>query len=354
MKKIFKVGAAAALAAAVFLVPHATTSAASGVRFTGRSSIPVKHTVTNLSGKVNFQYRFTFTPKEGNPGEVTGINSPVTATAIDQDATKKKMASVDCAFNLTGLTFPKVGDYTFEIAEAASGDPIIFPVDTNRYEAYFHVYNVLDGNNNPTGELRVEMDNWLYSIKDEAKVGMSADFSSEAGYSYISLANAVTGAAAETDKYFKYQVSFDGLAEGTKLDVAGQDARIATGERATIPTVSEYTVGEEPLVVYLKHGQEVTIGRYDDGAKTASELPQGVNYAIEKIDADDGYTTKIDGEAVAVIEKTVAARDNLTNVTNNKDASVNTGAYISVWPFVAVAVLSVSGLVIMRKVSKSI
>lgn len=354
MKKIFKVGAVAALAAAIFLTPHAMTSAASGVRFTGRTSIPVKHTVTNLSGKVNLQYKFTFTPKEGNPGEVTGINSPVTAAAIDYDATKSKTALVDCAFNLTGLTFPKVGDYVFEIAEVYSGDPVNFPIDSNRYEAYFHVYNVVDGEGNPTGELRVEMDDWLYSVKDEAKVGLSANFSSESGYSYISLANAVTGAASDTDKYFKYQVSFDGLADGTKLDVVGQDAEIATGERATIPTVREYTVGDEPLVVYLKHGQEVTIGQYDDGTKSARELPQGVSYEIEKVDADDGYTTKMDGEAVASVEKTVAARDNLTSVTNNKEASVNTGAFVNVWPFVAVAVLSLSGVIIMRKVAKSI
>ena len=354
MKKIIKIGAVAALAAAVFLAPHAMTSAASGVRFTGRASIPVKHTVTNLSGKVNLQYKFTFTPKEGNPGEVTGINSPVTAAAIDYDATKSKTALVDCAFNLTGLTFPKVGDYVFEIAEVYSGDPVNFPIDSNRYEAYFHVYNVVDENNNPTGELRVTMDDWLYSVKDEAKVGMSANFSSEAGYSYVSLTNTVTGVASDTDKYFKYEVSFDGLATGTKLDVVGQDAEVATGNRASIPTVSEYTVSDEPLTVYLKHGQEVSIGRYDDSSKTASELPQGVTYTITKVDTEDGYTTKMDGEAVATVEKTVAASDNLTSAVNNREASVNTGAYVSVWPFVAVAVLSLSGLIIARKVTKSI
>ena len=62
----------------------------------------------------------------------------------------------------------------------------------------------------------------------------------------------------------------------------------------------------------------------------------------------------MDGEVAASVEKTVAARDNLTNVTNNKEASVNTGAFVNVWPFVAVAVLSLSGVVVMRKVAKSI
>jgi hypothetical protein len=164
----------------------------------------------------------------------------------------------------------------------------------------------------------------------------------------------VTGAASDTDKYFKYEVNFDGLAAGTKLDVVGQDAEIQTGNRATIPTVSEYTVSDEPLTVYLKHGQEVTIGHYDNGSKIANELPQGVTYTITKVDAEDGYTTKMDGEEIATVEKIVAASDNLTSAVNNREASVNTGAYVGVWPFVAVAVLSLSGLIVVRKVTKSI
>ena len=353
MKRFLKIGAVAALAAAMFLTPQATTSAAEGVKFKGRSSIPVKHTLTNISGPLSFRYDFVFREKEGNPGVVTGINSPVSASA-NADATLTKQAMVDCSFNLTNLVFPKVGDYAFEIYEASSSDLVNYPLDTNRYEAYFHVYNVVDENNNPTGELRVTMDDWLYSVKDEAKVGMSANFSSEAGYSYVSLTNAVTGAASDTDKYFKYEVNFDGLAAGTKLDVVGQDAEIQTGNRATIPTVSEYTVSDEPLTVCLKHGQEVTIGHYDNGSKIANELPQGVTYTITKVDVEDGYTTKMDGEEIATVEKIVAASDNLTSAVNNREASVNTGAYVSVWPFVAVAVLSLSGLIIARKVTKSI
>ncbi|MBR5418909.1 hypothetical protein IK110_01525 [Candidatus Saccharibacteria bacterium] len=349
MKKIIKIGAVVAFAAAVFLMPQESTSAASGVRFTGRSSIPVKHTITNVSGPVSLQYKFAFKAKDDNPGEVTGINSPVTAAANTQ-ALANKTAVVDCSFNLTGLTFPKVGDYAFEIYELSTNDPVNFPLDTKRYEAYFHVYNEVDENNSPTGGLRVVMDDYLYDVEAGGKVGMAANFSSEAGYSYISLSNTVTGMAAETDKYFKYKVDFDGIVDGTKISVAGQDANVAGGRLAI---VDEYTVGDGDLFVYLKHGQEITIGRYENGDVSANELPQGASYTITKVDTGDGYTTEIDGAAVTSTEKTVAAMDNRTVVTNNKEAVVGTGVYVNVLPFAAVAVLSLSGLVVARKFTKS-
>ena len=349
MKKIIKLGAVAALAAAVFLMPQTSTSAATGVRFTGRSSIPVKHTVTNVSGPVSLQYKFVFKAKDDNPAEVTGINSPVTAAANTQ-ALANKTASVDCAFNLTGLTFPKVGDYGFEIYEISTNDPANFPLDLRRYEVYFHVYNEVDENNSPTGSLRVEMDNYLYDVEAGGKVDLAANFSSEAGYSYITLSNMVTGMAAETDKYFKYKVDFEGVADGAKINVAGQDANVSGGRLAT---VDEYTVGDGDLFVYLKHGQEITIGRYESDGVVANELPQGVSYTITKVDTSDGYTTEIDGAAVTSVEKTVAAMDNNTAVTNNKEAMVNTGISTSMLPFAAVAVLSLSGILVARKFLKS-
>jgi len=350
MKKIIKIGAVAAFAAAVFLMPQASTSAATGVRFTGRSSIPVKHTITNVSGPLSLGYSFMFVPKEGNPAEVRGANSPVRASA-NTNASTNKTATVDCSISLTSLTFSKVGDYAFEIYETSTSDPVNFPLDPKHYEAYFHVYNAVDENNSPTGDLQVEMDDYLYDVEADGKVSVMANFSSEAGYSYISLSNAVTGRAAETDKYFKYKVDFEGVPEGAKISVTGQDAVAISGGRQA--TTSEYTVGEGDLYVYLKHGQEVSIGRYDNGGVTANELPQGATYTITKIDTADGYETTIDGEAVITIEKTVAAIDNNTVVTNNKEAAVSTGIYTNVLPFAAVAVLSLSGLVIARKFTKS-
>lgn len=347
MRKIFKIGAVTAFAAAAFLMPQASTSAATGVRFTGRSSIPVKHTITNVSGSVSLQYKFAFKAKDDNPGEVTGINSPVTAAANTQ-ALANKTAVVDCSFNLTGLTFPKVGDYAFDIYEISTSDSINFPLDPKHYEAYFHVYNEVDDNNSPTGALRVEMDDYLYDVEADGKVSVAANFSSEAGYSYITLSNAVTGKAADIDKYFKYKIDFEGITEGTKISVTGQDANVLGGRLAT---VNEYTVGDGELYVYLKHGQEVVIGRYENGNVAANELPQGTTYSISKVD-EDGYSATIDGVETNTITKQVVSENNKTNVSNNREASVNTGAFIDVLPFVAVAVFSFSGLIVTRRLMK--
>ena len=195
------------------------------------------------------------------------------------------------------------------------------------------------------------MDNYLYDVDGGGKVSVAANFSSEAGYSYISLSNAVTGKAAETDKYFKYKVDFDGVADGAVINVIGQDTEVVSGGR--LATTSEYTVGEGDLYVYLKHGQEVSIGRYESDGVVANELPQGASYTITKVDTADGYETTIDGVATASTEKTVAAIDNNTIVTNNKEAAVSTGIYTNVLPFAAIAVLSLSGIVIARKFTRS-
>ena len=219
--------------------------------------------------------------------------------------------------------------------------------------------NVLDENNSPTGALNIQLADYLYSEKADGKVGLDeAIFESGANFTHISLENKVTGSAADAEKYFKYQIAFDGISEGSVLTVSGQDASVDYGGEA-VETVGEYTVGSDALIVYLKHGQTVTVGEHMNRDAAINELPQGTSYTITKLDSDDGYTVSIDDQSVSTVTKAVAKlgsedyiAHNTTVAGNNKEAAVNTGVVLNILPFVTAAMAGVGGLFAYRRMTR--
>ena len=350
-------------AVAVFALTS-RVSAAGNVMYSsmpsGRKSIPITRRVTNIGGKINASFSFALAEKEGNPAPVRGLQTSTSVNVIDGGPDQTGVWKSNNSLYLGNMSFSKVGDYVFVLTEVSTSDEENFPRDTNEYEIYFRVTNKLDANNNPTGELNIELMDYLWSKKADGKVGLNdAIFESVGNYTHISLENKVTGDLADTDKYFKYEIGFDGVITGSTLTISGQDEEVDyDGE--TVTTTHEYTVGDDTLIVYLKHGQTATIGERLTRGMTVNELPQGASYTIIKLD-DDGYTTSIDGQAVSTVTKSVAKNDsddfathNTTVVGNNKESTVNTGAFVSVWPFAAIAVVSLGGAFVMRKVTKNI
>jgi hypothetical protein len=357
MKKIFGAVFAALALAAIAAVPK--SSAVTGASLPNTApvkSIPLIHTLKNVSGHIDVRYRFSFTPSPDNPAEVDGANVRNSAVFVADVNPATRQAVADCSLALQNIVFSKVGNYTFTIAESESSDEINFPHDSeNKYDIYFQVTNKLDANNEPTGELAVSLLNQMYSYKEDAKVSFSARFETSANYTYVSLQNKVSGAGADSDKYFKYKVSFENLPENTALTVAGQDAEVEyNGE--TIQTSSTQT-GD--VYVYLKHGQAVTIGKYESGDVVANEIPQNTSYTIEKLDEDD-YETKLDGETEDTISKIAAAigadtfaASNVTIASNDKGSTVNTGVFAMSWPFLLAAGLGLSGFFVFRRLSRA-
>ena len=350
--------AAAALSFAVF-VPK--ISAAEGVTIppTEQTTIPLSHTLTNVSGRVNVHYRFSFTASENNPAFVAGQNLDNSAGVNSDADSRTKTVTANCSLNLQNLRFSKVGDYVFTIAESSSSDELNYPIDTNKYDIYFQVTNKLDDNNEPTGELQARLLDYMYDYRTESKVSLNAKFTSAANYTFVTLANKVSGSGADADRYFKYKVDFDNISDGAELTVTGQDREIEYNGEAILST-KKYTVSDEPLYVYLKHGQEITIGDYASGSVTAHEIPQRTTYTIEKMDPDDGYNLTLDGADTATVSKAVTAigaddfrANNATTATNSKDASINTGIFTEPWPYLLAAFLSFSGLIIFRRLSRA-
>ena len=359
MKKIISIFVAALALAAFAAVPK--SSAANGASLPNSApvkSIPLIHTIKHVSGSINVRFRFSLTPSPDNPAAVGGAtisNSAAISTKVNP-ATRQAVA--DCSLALQGIIFPKVGNYTFTIAEYESSDELNFPHDSeNKYDVYFQVTNVLDDNGEPTGELTVRLLDQMYSHKEDAKVSLSANFESSANYTYISLQNKVSGSGADSDKYFKYKVSLIGLADDTVLTIDGQDGSVEyNGE--TILTENSHNISDGDIYVYLKHGQTATIGDYVSGEVAARELPQGVSYTIERLDDNDGYGVTMDSSEVTSDSKIAAGIDteafangNFTIASNNKDATVNTGVFAASWPYLLAAGLGLVGFFVFRRLS---
>ena len=323
-------------------------------------SIPLSHNLKGVSGYVKVRYDYEFTPSEDNPADVGGMNINNASGYSGIIQSKVGQLTTNCSLALQNLYFYKVGNYTFTISESKSSDELNFPHDAeNKYDIYFQVTNKLDDNNEPTGELNVELLDQMYSYKDEAKVPLKAAFESVANYTYVTLQNKVSGAGADSEKYFKYKITFENLADNAELTISGQDPTVEyNGE--TITTVASQYNSDGPVYVYLKHGQTATIGRYESDDVLAHELPQGVTYTIEKMDEDDGYLVMLDNSETSAVTKTVAEISsdefmtrNATIAGNNRDATVNTGAFAEPWPYMAIIVFGLSGFVIFRRFSRA-
>ncbi|MCQ2571173.1 MAG: hypothetical protein MJ154_02925 [Candidatus Saccharibacteria bacterium] len=360
MKKLL-LGAFAALALAAsaassdsFALTGTTLSKDAPVK-----SIPLVHTLKGVSGRVDVKYTYDFIPSEDNPASVGGSNLKNMSGYSGLVLSKVGKIVSDCSLALQNLYFYKVGNYTFTISEKESSDELNFPHDSeNKYDIYFQVTNKLDENNEPTGELNVELLDQMYSYKTESKVPLRANFESVANYTYITLQNKVSGAGADSEKYFKYKITFENLADDAELTIAGQDPTVEyNGE--TITTVYSQRNSDGPVYVYLKHGQTATIGRYESDKVLAHELPQNVSYTIEKMDNDDDYLVTLDNSEATAVTKTVAGinadeftTNNTTIAGNNRDATVNTGVFVESWPFMIVVAFGLGGFVIFRRLSR--
>ena len=307
------------------------------------SSINITRTVSGVTNKFSNNFGYTITASETNPAPVVGLADSFSIDFAETDAILNNSISKVATIDLSGVTFSKLGDYEFVIKEVSSTDPVNFPVDSeNEYTLLASVRNVLDEYGKPTGDLEAK---FLAQLRD-ANSDKTDDvkFEKTAVRGKIELSNTLQGSMADSNAYFKYKINLINAKAGDVFTVTGQDAEINYGGE-TIVTAPEIVAGQDNYV-YLKHGQNVTIGSKDG----LNELPIGLTYTIEELDATD-YETLIDGnvdEDKATEVKTVkadlsedaseeeVAEYKLSNVTayvNKKEANVLTGVMLGILPF---------------------
>ena len=295
---------------------------------------------------VNNTYTYTITPDANNPAIVEGMPETVNLELTGRPESGAISALTD--IDISNLEFTALGDYKYVIRESVSSDQVNFPVNNeHEYYMYVSVRNKLDANGRPTGEYIATLSSQVRDHDTGDKV--EAFFNNHAERSYITVKNEVSGNLANVDDYFKYKVDIYGATDGDEFTIEGQDSSVYYGGETIIPN-SKIVIGQDNYI-YLKHGQEVTIGKRGE----ENELPFGINYVLTEVDAN-GYVQYVDGaEGNTSQEKTVVdsstGEENRVDFLNHKEGNILTGILLTIWPY-ALALGIVGGLVAAKIISK--
>ena len=329
MKKSNKIIAAAATVA-VAAVPFGNVFAATTPTWNGGSSATIRRQIANAYGTINNTFTYTITADSNNPAGATG--APTTASIAFADSyTTQGTATKTTTLNFGGMQFSAVGDYSYAIAETASTNASIYPVDSsNTYTAVVSVRNNAD----LTGYVAS-----LY-IKDKngdkltAFSGNSSQFlfASTPAYTNIQVSHTVSGNAADPNKCFSYTFA----ASTNDSYVLSTESTCGNGD-----TIKN---GD---VIKLKHQDTATIGL----VRAGSQIPVGTTYSFTKV-GNDAYTTSMDGvERTSTGTKTMVATDastfnaaNKTAIDEKLDSTVDTGIAMNIAIYILLALAGVAGI----------
>ena len=278
-------------------------------------TITLHHRLYGVTNPVSVNYRYQIIPDEGNPAEV-GQLQRYYDVSWDNVVPADGSASLSYALDLSGLSFSKTGDYKFLIKEYSSNSSTTYPKDSET-QYYFNVAvrNDLNGSNVPTGDLIATLGAQVQKVGSLEKYD-EALFESSATFSYIKVRSIVSGNMADPEKYFRYKINLNNATAGDRFTVVGQDSEVIYGGEILTPA-NELVAGEDNYI-YLKHGQEATIGVYD----ILNQMPIGLVYSIES-DEQLNYDSFIDGEmALLSAEKTVQKVPSANAQTSTKERFV--------------------------------
>ena len=150
----------------------------------------------------------------------------------------------------------------------------------------------------------------------------------------LSVTKTVTGNMGDRDKYFAITVTLtgeQGKTYASSYTVSGGSKLVNGPDDSNSPTISIGT----PATFYLKHGETFTI----------ENLPYGVTYTVAEAD----YTTEGYEEAEINFpdpDKKIDSASETVTITNNKQATVDTGIVLDSLPYVLLLVLSIGGAVL--------
>ena len=344
------------------------------VHLTGIDSLTITRTVSDVTNNVTNTFTYTIT-EESKPalaGE-TGMPTSTTVVFNNVEPDENHVATARTTLDLSTLNFDELGDYVYTIKETSSTYAGTYPVDpeaTTTYYLYISARNDTEADGTPKGTLIATILGGV--LLNNAGDKTTSDFTSASQHTYIELDKKVTGNLARTDTYFPFEITFedDCIAVGDKLVVTNTvSGRKYYNEEGTS---TEVTVEEgKKIIVYLKHGDHVTIGKVEDGLY---QLPIGLKYTIaEKTDTrkeaetdsrEEDYKAYIDGSTSEVTNKTSNQKttvevgntnfntNNKTAYVNNREAQAVTGVFINIIPFIALIAVAFIIIVLVKKTSR--
>ena len=351
IKRVIVAGVLATIAAAMHF---ANASAAdpqvvwgAGGNTSQPSWFAITRKITNVYGSVSNEFSYSIAADSGNPGTATGYP---TSAFITFSATPANSGSVSntALIDFYSTSFSALGDYFFTVSETTSSDSVNYPLDTNSYKIVISVRNELDSNNVPTGNyLATIAANTVDSNGDKAPADGAHAFISSAVTTYIELSQTVSGNMANKDDCFGYEII---VSEPIRSGYTISSNSTCTGSSVVVNTRG---------VVYMKHGDTVTIGKNG----SVSQMPIGTTYKVVLSDAKGYQTTYYDGVASSdrvspektVVEQTASDFNskNKLAIRNDKYADPNTGILMNLWPFVLlVALAGVGTFIVVNKKAK--
>lgn len=363
--KIFKRIMSAVASIAMIAAPVMASGLASAVTITDDpanstetwpTTLTITREIEGVTNPVVNTYTYSVTAAATNPAAVTNLPANFTIEFDGSETITGNKVTKTATLDMSGIVFNQVGDYGFIIKEISSSNPTIYTLDATEWYAYVSVrYVTEDGTVSGTPTATIEAT--LAPQGKAGNTGAKADvvFNSSAAFTNISISQDLTGNLADINEYFPVTVDFvnGDIANGTQLVVLGAHSTDGT---ATVNS-STATVTDGSFTIYLKHGQDVTIGLTDTSASGLQQLPVGLEYEITltangyKIYVDDATSSV--NNAVTVEKTTVSnAAENATSFTSNKEANPLTGFFVNYWPFILLIALGAAGMYIIRKTSK--
>jgi len=341
-----------AVAAFGFMGPVYAEPSHTSVGLTHSDDLTIRREVTNVSNKVTNTFGYTITQGASQPASsntpatnpengVTGF--PTTASVAfnavtPADGTATSTGTVD----LSGVTFHKVGNYTWTIAENSSSNATNYPLDsTNTYTVKVSVR--YDANQNMVATVVVAKGQT--KLSDVEGNDSQILFTSAPSFTNITIAKTVSGNMGNQSEYFKVNVTINGT-NGDRYNVFTPSTTGITygGESVTNPTTIDAGTS---TAFYLKHGETITIGKGAAGTG-ANEIPVGITYTF--VEGADGnaanYVTNINNSTTDSKDSgtLTTAATNTNTIANSYNSDTLTGVLLTVMPYIIIVAIAVAGI----------
>ncbi len=164
-------------------------------------------------------------------------------------------------------------------------------------------------------------------------------FESNAALTNIKITNTLEGNMADVDEDFKVKVHIT-CTNGT-YTISGQDSSVTYGGSTITPSTT-YTCGSDNYI-YLKHGQEVYVGKNG----STNEIMSGVTYGVVEQDSTN-YITEINSVSGKTLSnQTTSLSGNTVSIKNTYNNSVVTGVILKVLPYIILIAIVLTGLILL-------
>ena len=284
---------------------------------------------------------------------VPTITSSVTYAAGDATVGGTATNSVkDIVINFApngNLIYNKVGVYEYKLEETIPADAsknLGVEYDKEPVTLKVYVVNEVDGNNEPTGKLKISEISLTKKNKKitglvEGGTNNNAAFVNKYTANKLNVAKKVYGDAADRDMEFNFKVSFtneSGKAWTNAITVKKGDA-----VQTINPADNVYTItlkhGESMDFTNIPAGLKYTVSEMDNATANASALDSNDTFSVNGTQ----YTVKYDNAKSGEMEGTALN----TLVKNIAEGFIDTGVILDNAPYIALLTIVAVGAVFM-------